>query len=60
MPDFKESTIDDCLRFGSKPLGTDSDLCERQYIPVESEVDPKEIEKGYKKFLELTDVKVKS
>ncbi len=35
MPRFSETQVDDILRYGAKPLGVATELCERQYIPVD-------------------------
>ena len=35
MPRFSEPEVDEILRYGAKPLGVDSDLCERQYIAID-------------------------
>jgi tRNA-splicing ligase RtcB len=35
MPHFRESDVEDILRYGAKALGVEADLCERQYIPVD-------------------------
>lgn len=47
MPKFSSSQVDEILRYGAKPLGVSADLCERQYIPVPSDVDLKKIERAY-------------
>jgi tRNA-splicing ligase RtcB len=41
-----ESDIDEVLRYGAKPLGVDTDLCERQYIPIPDDVDLRKITKA--------------
>jgi len=35
MPRFSEPEVDEILRYGARPLGVDSDLCERQYIAID-------------------------
>lgn len=49
MPSFKTAQLNEILRYGAKALGIKSDVCERQYIPVEHEVD--EVERAYSKAL---------
>ena len=49
MPTFSDSKVQDILRFGAKSLGVSANLCERQYIPVPSEMDFTKIEKAYAK-----------
>jgi tRNA-splicing ligase RtcB (3'-phosphate/5'-hydroxy nucleic acid ligase) len=51
MPAFTQSKIDEVLHFGAKALGMDSDLCERQYIPIPEGTDLRRIERAYSKAL---------
>jgi tRNA-splicing ligase RtcB len=49
MPSFSDKEIDNMLRFGAKALGIKSDLCERQYISVDENINLKKIQKAYAK-----------
>lgn len=50
MPRFDARFIREVLLYGAKPLGTNPDLCERLFIPVdESWFDPERITKGWPK-----------
>lgn len=49
MPRFNKNKIEEVFRWGAKALNVRSDLCERQYIPVEKDVDFTKIEKAYNK-----------
>lgn len=48
-PRVKSHKIEEILRYGAKALGVSADLCERQYIPVDDEVDLTSIPEAYKK-----------
>lgn len=49
MPQFDSKEIDDMLHFGAKATGTPAELCERQYIPIEHDINVDSIEKAYEK-----------
>ncbi len=51
MPRFSQSKGDEILRYGAKALGIRAALCERQFIPVPSDVDLSSIERAYDKML---------
>lgn len=51
MPTFKKAQGDDILRFGAKALGVSADLCERQYIPVPTNIDLSKVAKAYSSVL---------
>jgi tRNA-splicing ligase RtcB len=51
MPKFKKTTLDDILRFGAKSLRVDADVCERQYIPVPTDIDLTKISRAYDRAL---------
>lgn len=46
---FSFKQVEEVLRYGAKALGTHADLCERQYIKVDDNVDLSKIESAYKK-----------
>lgn len=49
MPSFSNKDVDEMLRYGGQALGVNPDLCERSFIPVDSDADLKSIEKAYEK-----------
>lgn len=49
MPSFRNSKIDEILRYGGKAIGVSADLCERQYIPVPDGLDFRAIPKAHDK-----------
>lgn len=51
MPKFSSSKADEILRYGAKALRVSEDLCERQYIPIDDNVDLTAIEKAYEKIV---------
>ena len=51
MPSYTQKKVDEVLHFGAKALGVNTDLCERAYIPVPSNIDLRKIEKAYIKAL---------
>lgn len=51
MPRFTSAEVEDILRFGVKPLGVSSDVCERQYIPVPDGLDSRKVLVAYNKLI---------
>lgn len=51
MPEFKQSQLEDILRFGGKTLGVNASVCERQFIPVSTDTDLRKIPRAYDKAL---------
>jgi tRNA-splicing ligase RtcB (3'-phosphate/5'-hydroxy nucleic acid ligase) len=49
MPSFSDKEIEELLRYGAKALDVKSELCERQYIPVDDNTNFKKIQKAYAK-----------
>jgi tRNA-splicing ligase RtcB len=49
MPEFNPKKIEEVFRWGAKAIGVRSDLCERQYIEIEQEIDFDKIEKARSK-----------
>jgi tRNA-splicing ligase RtcB len=48
MPVYDSNDVQEILRYGAKAIGTNADLCERQYISV-GDIDLNKIEKAYEK-----------
>lgn len=46
-PKFEKNKIEEILRFGAKAIGVSEDVCERQFIPVSTDLDLKKISKAY-------------
>lgn len=51
MPKFSSKKIDDVLRYGAKAINVKADICERQYIPVDDNVDLHKIQRAYDKAI---------
>jgi len=51
MPAFSHKKAQEILRYGAKALGVNSNLCERQYIPIPEDLDLEAIEKAYDKVV---------
>jgi tRNA-splicing ligase RtcB len=51
MPAFSHKKAQEILRYGAKALGVNSNLCERQYIPIPDDLDLEAIEKAYDKVV---------
>lgn len=49
MKKFSFKQTNELLRYGSKPLGIKEEFCERQYIPIDKDIDFSKIEKAYNK-----------
>lgn len=49
MPEFDSKEINDMLHFGAKAIGSPEESCERQYIPIEHDINVDSIEKAYEK-----------
>ena len=51
MPEFRQSALDDILRYGAKALGVKADVCERQFLPVSDNAKLDLVPKAYGKAL---------
>jgi tRNA-splicing ligase RtcB (3'-phosphate/5'-hydroxy nucleic acid ligase) len=51
MPQFSNAELDEILRYGVKPLGVKSDVCERQFIAVQDGIDLNKYEKARSRAL---------
>jgi tRNA-splicing ligase RtcB len=51
MPEFKCSTIDDVLRYGARALGVESNVCERQFLPVSDSAKLDLVSRAYEKAI---------
>ena len=51
MPKFSKNKVEEILRYGAKAIGASSDICERQFIRIDDDVDFTKIDKAYSKIL---------
>jgi len=51
MPRFSPKKADEILRYGAKAIGVRADLCERQFIEVPDDLDPRAIARAYDKVI---------
>jgi tRNA-splicing ligase RtcB len=49
MPVFRNSKVEEILRYGGKAIGVSAELCERQFIPVPDDLDFSTIPKAHDK-----------